>query len=243
MRQASMQSDVTPITVVHLGHMPYLPCWQLQRALAAARRRGDVSDLLLLVEHPPTYTIGKGGSWDNLLLDEQALQRLGAVCVTVDRGGDITFHGPGQLVLYFIMALGPEERRVRRFVERLERVVIETIAAFGITGHIDPAYPGVWVGDAKIAALGIAVHHGVTYHGTALNVDPDLRYFTYMIPCGIRGRGVTSLARELGRSVQFAEVLPPLLSAVEHVFERPVSAGPSRDQFLASWAQLLMNAA
>ncbi|HET9015132.1 MAG TPA: lipoyl(octanoyl) transferase LipB [Thermomicrobiaceae bacterium] len=210
------------IQAVWAGRQPYLETWALQQALASARRDGAVPDLLLLLEHPPTYTIGRGGSRSNLFLDDAALAAVGATCHAIDRGGDITFHGPGQLVAYAIVDLGGAERSVRRYVEQLERTVIQTLADFEVAGAIDPAYPGVWVGVEKIAALGIAVRRRVAYHGFALNVEPDLRYFDYMFPCGIRDRGVTSLGRRLGRAVTIDEVLPRLTAAFGAAFAREV---------------------
>jgi lipoate-protein ligase B len=193
------------IQVIQAGRQEYRACWELQQRLAAARRAGQVPDLLLLVEHPPTYTIGRRGTRDHLLIDEARLQEVGATCLEVDRGGDITFHGPGQLVVYAIIDLGLTNRSVRRYVENLEQVVIDTLRRYGLEGVIDPDNPGVWLGRDKIAAIGISIHHGVSYHGFALNIDPDLRYFEYMIPCGIPDRGATSLARELGRPVDAEE--------------------------------------
>ncbi len=194
------------IHVVDAGRLDYLHAWRLQQRLAEARRTDRVPDLLLLTEHPPTYTIGRRGSRDNLLIDKPTLKNVGAVCYDVDRGGDITFHGPGQLVVYSIIDLGLTQRSVRRYVENLETVVIRTLAQYGLDTSIDPAYPGVWLGRDKIAAIGISIHHGVSYHGFALNVDPDLRYFDYMIPCGIPDRGATSLSREIGRRVEIRAV-------------------------------------
>jgi lipoate-protein ligase B len=193
------------IQVIQAGRQEYRACWELQQRLAAVRRAGQVPDLLLLVEHPPTYTIGRRGTRDHLLIDEARLQEVGATCLEVDRGGDITFHGPGQLVVYAIIDLGLTNRSVRRYVENLEQVVIDTLRQYGLEGVIDPDNPGVWLGRDKIAAIGISIHHGVSYHGFALNIDPDLRYFDYMIPCGIPDRGATSLARELGRPVDAEE--------------------------------------
>jgi lipoate-protein ligase B len=193
------------IQVIQAGRQEYRACWELQQRLAAARRAGQVPDLLLLVEHPPIYTIGRRGTRDHLLIDEARLHEVGATCLEVDRGGDITFHGPGQLVVYAIIDLGLTNRSVRRYVENLEQVVIDTLRRYGLEGVIDPDNPGVWLGRDKIAAIGISIHHGVSYHGFALNIDPDLRYFDYMIPCGIPDRGATSLARELGRPVDAEE--------------------------------------
>ena len=206
------------IHVVDAGRLDYLHAWRLQQRLAEARRFERVPDLVLLTEHPPTYTIGRRGSRDNLLIDNQTLSEVGAVCYEVDRGGDITFHGPGQLVVYSIIDLGLTQRSVRRYVENLETVVIRTLAHYGLDATIDPAYPGVWLGRDKIAAIGISIHHGVSYHGFALNVDPDLRYFDYMIPCGIPDRGATSLAREVGRHVEMQEVSDLVVKHFAEVF-------------------------
>jgi len=223
---------VGPVRVVSLGTREYLACWELQRVLASARREGKVPDLLLLVEHPPTYTIGRSGHRSNLLVDDSMLARLGASCHSVDRGGDITFHGPGQLVVYIISELGVAERSVRRFVERLELTVIEMLKQFGVWAGIDPDRPGVWVGTDKIAAIGIAVRRGITYHGFALNVDVDLTYFEYMIPCGIPDRGVTSLARLLGRPIEINEVTKVTVASFARVFERQVTVARDDEGWL-----------
>ena len=213
------------IQVVWAGRQEYVPTWELQRELVLARRRGLIGDLLLLVEHPPTYTIGRGGSRDNLLISEAQLEAVCAQCLDVDRGGDITFHGPGQLVAYLIRDLGGAQRRLRHYVSQLEETVIRTVAHYGLQAAADPRYPGVWIGRDKIAALGIAVSRGVSYHGFALNVDPDLRYFGYMIPCGISGRGATSIARELGRPVPLEPAIEPLVVSFAESFEAEMREG------------------
>lgn len=207
------------IQVVRTGLVDYLPAWELQRELVAARRQGAVPDLLLLVEHPPTYTIGRRGIRSNLLIDDAMLASVGAACYEIDRGGDITFHGPGQLVAYIILDLGRHQRRVRRYVEMIETVVIGTLRSYGLEGTIDPEYPGVWIGLDKVAALGIAISHGVTYHGFALNVDPDLRYFDYMIPCGIPGRGATSIRRQTGGTAMVADAGVHVIRSFSQVFD------------------------
>ncbi len=206
------------IHVVAAGRLDYLHAWRLQQRLAEARQFDHVPDLLLLTEHAPTYTIGRRGSRDNLLIDKQTLHDVGAVCYEVDRGGDITFHGPGQLVVYSIIDLGLTQRSVRRYVENLETVVMRTLQHYGLDADIDPAYPGVWLGENKVAAVGISIHHGVSYHGFALNVDPDLRYFDYMIPCGIPDRGATSLAHQTGRHVEMDEVSDLVVGHFAEVF-------------------------
>ena len=194
------------LTVVHAGQLDYLAAWDLQKDLALARRDQAIPDTLLLTEHPPTYTIGRRGSVSNLLIDQSKLESVGARCYEVDRGGDITFHGPGQLVAYLIMDLGRAERSLRRFVANLEQTVIGTLGSFGIIGEPAVGKPGVWVNGKKIAAVGVAVSRRVTYHGFALNVNPDLSYFDYMIPCGIPGSAATSIERETGCAVEMEEV-------------------------------------
>jgi lipoate-protein ligase B len=207
------------LTIIETGQLDYLEAWDLQRELAQARRDGTIPDTLLLTEHPPTYTIGRRGSRSNLLVDEATLQRVGAHCYEVDRGGDITFHGPGQLVAYLIMDLGRAERGLRRFVGNLERSVIETLQTFGIAGEPAEGKPGVWVNGRKIAAIGVAVSRRVTYHGFALNINPDLSYFDHMIPCGIPGSGATSIERETGGPVEMATVSERVVKALCGRFE------------------------
>ena len=189
------------LTVDHLGTVPYQPAWELQDELAEQRRGRRIGDRLLLLEHFPVYTIGRGGDEANLLATPERLREIGAELIRIDRGGDITFHGPGQIVAYPIVEL-KDPLDLRRYVRTLEAAVIETAAAFGVEGgHLD-GHPGIWVGgERKLAAIGVRVKRGVTTHGLALNVNTDLRWFDEMIPCGIRDKGVTSLARELGGHV------------------------------------------
>jgi lipoate-protein ligase B len=217
------------LNIVEAGQLDYLEAWDLQRKLAQSRRDGAIPDTLLLTEHPPTYTIGRRGSRANLLIDETTLQRVGAQCYEVDRGGDITFHGPGQLVAYLIMDLGRAERGLRRFVGNLEHSVIDTLQTFGITGEPAEGKPGVWVKGRKIAAIGVAVSRRVTYHGFALNVNPDLTYFDHMIPCGIPGSAATSIEREIGGPVEMADVTERVIEALSARFE----VDPVREEFTA----------
>ena len=192
--------------VVWLGQQPYQPTWDLQRRLVEARRAGQAEDTLLFVEHPPTYTLGRRGNPGNLLLTDLQLKDQGITYVHVDRGGDITYHGPGQLVGYPILHLAGWNHDVRQYVRNLEEVLIRVLAEYGIAaGRID-GYTGVWVGDAKIAAIGVKVSRSVTSHGFALNVNTDLGYFGRIIPCGISDKGVTSMAALLRRPVDMDEV-------------------------------------
>ena len=194
------------LTVDHLGTVPYQPTWELQDELADQRRGRRIGDRLLLLEHFPVYTLGRGGDESNLLASRERLREIGAELVRIDRGGDITFHGPGQIVAYPIVEL-KDPLDLRRYVRTLEAAVIETAAAFGVeAGHLD-RHPGIWVGgERKLAAIGVRVKRGVTTHGLALNVNTDLRWFDEMIPCGIPDKGVTSLASEVGQAVPMEAV-------------------------------------
>jgi lipoyl(octanoyl) transferase len=194
------------LTVEHLGTVPYRPTWRLQDELAERRRGRRIGDRLLLLEHFPVYTIGRGGDEANLLATPERLRELGAELVRIDRGGDITFHGPGQLVAYPIVELR-DPLDLRRYVRTLEAAIIATAEAFGVRAARLPGHPGIWVdGERKLAAIGVRVKRGVTTHGLALNVTTDLRWFDEVIPCGIPDKGVTSLARELGRQVPMQAV-------------------------------------
>lgn len=198
------------LTVEHLGTVAYRPTWELQDELADQRRARRIGDRLLLVEHFPVYTIGRGGNAANLLASPDRLRELGTELVRIDRGGDITFHGPGQIVAYPIVEL-KDPLDLRRYVRTLEAAVIATAATFAVNADRLDGYPGIWVhGERKLAALGVRVKRGVTTHGLALNVNTDLRWFDEMIPCGIAGKGVTSLATELGASQPMEDVADEL---------------------------------
>ena len=206
------------LTVERLGTVAYGPAWELQDELAEQRRGRRIGDRLLLVEHFPVYTIGRGGDERNLLASPERLREIGAEFVRVDRGGDITFHGPGQLVAYPIVELR-DPLDLRRYVRSLESAIIDTAAAFGVEAGREEGLTGVWVaGERKLAAIGVRVRRGVTTHGLALNVNTDLRWYAEMIPCGIRDREVTSLARELGHAVAMELVEERLSGALAAAF-------------------------
>jgi lipoyl(octanoyl) transferase len=212
---ATLRSEEGVLTACRLSQpQPYLPVWAWQRQLAAARVAGRLGDLLLLLEHEHVYTLGRRGDAAHLLADAATLTRLSATCHRVDRGGDITYHGPGQLVGYPIVRLRGAGRGVRAYVSALETALIAVAAAFGIAATPLPGRTGVWVGQQKLAALGITVSRGVAYHGFALNVAPDLAYFARIVPCGIADAGVTSLAALLGWAVTVEEVVPICARAV-----------------------------
>ena len=213
------------LTVERLGTVPYLPTWGLQDELAGHRRERRIGDRLLLLEHFPVYTIGRGGDDSNLLAGPERLRELGAEFVRIDRGGDVTFHGPGQIVAYPIVELR-DPLDLRRYVRALEGAIIDTAAAFGVAAARVEGLTGVWVaGERKLAAIGVRVRRGVTTHGLALNVNTELRWFDEMIPCGIRDKEVTSLARELGHPVPMEEVEQALAVALAAHFGLRLAEG------------------
>ena len=221
------------LTVERLGTVPYVPTWELQDELAQQRRERRIGDRLLLLEHFPVYTIGRGGDESNLLASPARLREIGAEFVRIDRGGDITYHGPGQLVAYPIVELR-DPLDLRRYVRTLEAAIIEVAGAFGVAAGQVEGLTGVWVeGRRKLAAIGVRVRRGVTTHGLALNVNTDLRRFDEMIPCGIRDKDVTSLAAELGHPVEMAAVEDAMADALARHFGlrladgRPGIVGPA----------------
>lgn len=187
--------------------MAYGTAWAFQRALVAARQAGRIRDVVLLLEHPPVITIGRAGRSANILVPRSQLAAHGFEVFDVERGGDVTYHGPGQLVGYPIVDLRALDEDVVRYVRSLEGALIDALRQFGIFAARDRGYPGVWVGDAKIAAIGVAVKRRVTMHGFALNVAPNLDHFAVINPCGL-GKPVTTMAGLLGRAVSLAEVQP-----------------------------------
>lgn len=196
---------------------PYREAWRLQHRLLAARQQGLVPDTLVLLEHPHVYTLGRGARPDHLLLTPQEMRRWGVETYWIDRGGDITYHGPGQTVGYVICDLRSRGLDAHGYLRALEDVLLQALAAYGIEGRRDAQYTGVWVGDEKVAAIGVRVSRGVSMHGFALNVDPDLALFGGIVPCGIPDRGVTSLARLLGQPPDADSVRAVLATAVQRV--------------------------
>jgi len=209
--------------LVECGRLPYGDAWALQRALLAARQADQIADTLLLLEHPPVITIGRAGHAANILIPREALAARGVEVFEIERGGDVTYHGPGQLLGYPILNLRALDEDVVRFVRLLEATLIRVLETFGIEAARRRGYPGVWVGEAKIAAIGVAVKRKVTMHGFALNVDPDLGHFALINPCGL-GKPVTSMARLLGRHVELAEVHPAVRRAFAEVFQVDMAA-------------------
>jgi lipoyl(octanoyl) transferase len=210
------------------GCVPYQQAWNWQNELAEARGHREIPDRLLLLEHPHTYTLGTSGHDENLLLSPDELAGRGIEVFRVDRGGDITYHGPGQLVGYPIIQLPRVSETLRMdvagYIRKLEQIIIRTLADYDVTGKAIPGLTGVWVdtpeGESKICAIGVRINvHAVTKHGFALNLNTDLRYFDGIIPCGIRDKGVTSLARMLGKQIDELEVRSRLITYFGTIFE------------------------
>ena len=210
------------ISVVRLGRSEYRRCWELQKQLQARRIARELGDLLLLTEHEPVITMGASANADHLLAADEQLAREGIDVVPVDRGGDVTYHGPGQLVGYPIFDLTLHGQDLHRYLRQLEELVIVALGIFHVSGSRVDGYTGVWVGKEKICAIGINVRRWVTTHGFALNVKTDLPGFRYIIPCGIFEHGVTSIAGVLGRDVGIDEAEHAVLETCEQVFHRTV---------------------
>jgi len=220
-----------------LGTVDYREAWDLQEKLAIQRLSGEIPDTLLLLEHPPTLTLGRGANPANVVATAERLSRMGVAVVETNRGGDVTYHGPGQLVGYPILNLGQDPHRpdLHLYLRNLEEVLIRTLAAFRIDSGRFPGYTGVWTNPetpnaSKVAAIGIRTSRWITQHGFALNVCTDLSHFDLIVPCGIRGYAVTSLQLLLLREVRVTEPIPALLQAFESVFKL-ACANPALSSF------------
>jgi lipoyl(octanoyl) transferase len=203
--------------VRELSRIGYGPALELQQELIAARKSGATPDHLLLLEHPHVITLGRNGHPENLLASAEIMERAGISFFPTDRGGDVTYHGPGQLVAYPILDLREWKRDVGAFVRAVEQTIIDTLADYGIEAGRIPKLTGVWVGDRKIAAIGVHISRWVTSHGLALNVSTDMSYFQYIVPCGLT-KPVTSMA-QLGVRVTLEEVSRSLAVHFGRVFE------------------------
>ena len=206
--------------MLRLGRIPYAHGLELQEKLVAERQAGHIPDQLLLLEHDPVFTFGRNAQAQNILLPAEALRERGFELFETGRGGDVTYHGPGQVVGYPILDLSPDRRDVHRYVRDLEEVMIRTCADYGLVASRVAGLTGTWLGDEKIGAIGVRIARWVTSHGFALNVGTDLSAFDLIVPCGIRGRGVTSLERKLGRPVPLDDVMDRLVASFAAVFER-----------------------
>ncbi len=206
------------IRLLGLGQHPYRETWELQRKLRDQRIAGEIDDTLILVEHEPVYTIGRNADRSNLRADYPRDVNI----FQVERGGDITYHGPGQLVGYPIFDLHSYQLSVGWFMQSLEEVLIRTAGDFGVRAERRPKYTGVWVGKEKLAALGVRLSRWVSMHGFALNVATDLSYFSGIVPCGISDGSVTSLSQLLGRKIEIEEVIPVIEKNFAGVFDATI---------------------
>jgi len=215
-----MESQTSPVSVFRMGTVAYPEACRVQNALAQARACGTIEDVLLLLQHPPVITVGEGGGRGDILASAARLGSIGVQVLPSDRGGKATYHGPGQLVVYPILHLGSAD--LYDYLWRLEEVTIQVLDSFGLAAGRLEQHPGVWVGDDKIAAIGLAVEDGVTRHGLALNVAPEMKHFELLIPCGITDHGVTSMERELGWVPDLEQVADRFVQGFAPLFARRV---------------------
>ena len=216
--------DTIALEVRDLGLIPYAEALALQSDLVGRRRIGAIPDQLLLLQHPHVITLGTAASPSHVLADESRRRELGIDLVDVGRGGDVTYHGPGQLVGYPILDLKPDRKDVHRYLRDLEAVLIRTLDEMGIRGEPVPDLTGVWVDGRKIAAIGVRVSSGwITSHGFALNVSNDLSYFETIVPCGIQNVSVTSVSQEVGRPIGVPDLLGIVSEAFSEIFGRAIS--------------------
>lgn len=202
------EGDSSSLQIHHLGRVPYTEAYALQQRLCDEQLAEQVPDTLLLLEHMPVITLGRAFQPEHLLTDEASLAKQGIELIRTDRGGSATYHGPGQLVAYAILDLQARRLDLHSYLRLLEETMLRTLADYGIAGSRDARNAGVWVNGAKIGCIGLHVRRWVTIHGCALNVEPDLRPFELMLPCGLEGVGATSMAQLLGHSVGVDEVRP-----------------------------------
>ena len=216
-------NDTIALEVRDLGLIPYAEALALQSDLVGRRRTGDIPDQLLLLQHPHVITLGTAASRSHVLADESRRRELGIDLVDVGRGGDVTYHGPGQLVGYPILDLKPDRKDVHQYLRDLEAVLVHTLDEMGIRGEPVPNLTGVWVDGRKIAAIGVRISSGwITSHGFALNVSNDLSFFETIVPCGIQDVSVTSVSQELGRPFAVPDILGMVSEAFSEMFGRSI---------------------
>ena len=215
--------------VYQLGLVNFYDACRMQHRLQHKRLNGKISDVLLILEHPPTFSIGKSGSFDNLLISKDRLNQEGIALFSTQRGGDVTYHGPGQIVVYPIISLEPRGKDIHRYVYELEEVVIRTLKDFCINAVRDENHPGAWVRKEEIAAIGLRIQKWITMHGFALNVCPDLKHFSFINPCGFSDRKATSMSKLLGHKVSMKDVVSRLIAYFSDVFNAQIKSGSYRE--------------
>lgn len=205
-----------------LGTVDYAEAHRLQKELQSKRIAGEIGDTVLLLEHPPVLTMGRSAKKQHVLAPREVLEARGISVHEVGRGGDVTYHGPGQLVAYPIIDLKPDRKDVRKYVSSLEEAMIRSCADFGLNARRVQGLNGAWIGERKVGAVGVRISRWVTMHGLALNVNSDLNHFEMIVPCGIEDRGVTSLSAELGRRVQVTELIEPLAGHFAELYDAEI---------------------
>lgn len=203
----------------NLGIIDYQKAWNLQHKIFNNRLSNEIEDTLLLLEHPDTYTLGKSSNKANLLFSDLEMQQKNIAIYNIDRGGDITYHGPGQIVGYPIINLSLWNKDTHKYLRTLEEVIIQTLLEFGVNGERNKEHTGVWVGNNKICAIGIKVTRWITMHGFALNINTNMDFFNGIIPCGIKNKGVTSLKNELNKQIEIDLVKKSLLQKFYEIFD------------------------
>jgi lipoyl(octanoyl) transferase len=220
------------LTYCDLGFIDYKEAWDLQQEIHLKRVSGDVDDILFLLEHPNTYTLGKTAHKENLIGSEDYLKQNKISVYDIDRGGDITYHGPGQIVGYPIINLNNWFKDTHKYLRALEEVIIMTCRDYGLNPERNPKHTGVWIGDRKIAAIGIKVSRWVTMHGFAFNINTDLNLFNGIIPCGIQDKTVTSLKQELKKELNIQEVKEKLLKNFKRAFDYTSVSSKDKEEAL-----------
>ena len=205
-----------------LGTVDYAEALRLQEELQAKRIAGDIGDTVLLLQHPPVLTMGRSAQGQHIVAEPTLLESRGIAVHEVGRGGDVTYHGPGQLVAYPIIDLKPDRRDVRKYMWSLEETMIRTCADFGLSASRIPGLNGTWIGERKVGAVGVRISRWVTMHGLALNANTDLSHFDLIVPCGIQDKTVTSISAELDRAVGVPEVMAPLAEHFARLYDTDV---------------------
>jgi lipoyl(octanoyl) transferase len=224
-----MEHKTSKVFLVDLGTIGYQDAWDLQHRIHEAKQAGMSAEVLLLLEHPHVFTLGKNARKDNILVPETVLKEQGIECVSIERGGDVTYHGPGQLLGYPVFFLEALKLRVVDFVDKLEEVMIRVLTSYGLPAQRSSLNRGVWVKEAKLGFVGIAVQRGITLHGFALNVAPKLSYYDMIHSCGLKGVRIVSLSSLLRRSIPMEEVKKKIIDSFEEVFDLKTEQVPLTD--------------
>jgi len=225
--------DNKKLNLIDLRRTKYEEIWRLQKKIVALKQAGEMGDVLLFTEHEPVITMGRAASFDNLLCSPNELKRKGVEIHEIERGGDVTFHGPGQIVIYPIINLNGHGRDLHKYLRDLEKAIIDALDKFGIDSGTKEGLTGVWANDSKLASIGVAVSRWITYHGAALNVNTDLDYFKLINPCGITEYPVGSMASITGDKIDMNEARDELASSFAAVFNYEIVSIDSIDSLLS----------